>query len=155
MVSPALWREVVAGARTRLGLPTGTHNPSPREVEGEPQVSLPALARGGLTLRRKRPKRRRMAAERTEVPETTRPNARCAMAFVHDALASGRGLRVFPAQAVHTRECVALRAARRFTGENMVGTLGEAGAERAALPEGISVDQGTAFTSRSLGHWAY
>ena len=51
----------------------------------------------GLTLRRKRPKRRRMAVERTEVRKTTRSNERWAMDFVHDATASGRGLRVFAA----------------------------------------------------------
>lgn len=109
----------------------------------------------GLTLRRKRPKRRRMAVVRTEVPKSTRPNERWAMDFVQDASANGRGLRVFAAVDVHTRECVALRAARKFTGEDVAGILSEVGAERAALPEVISVDPGTEFTSKGLDHWAY
>ncbi len=109
----------------------------------------------GLTLRRKRPKRRRMAVVRAEVPKTTRPNGRWATEFGHDASASERGLRVFAAVDVHTRECMALRVARKFTGEDVAGILSEIGAERAALPEVISVDQGTEFTSKSLDHWAY
>ena len=37
----------------------------------------------------------------------------------------------------------------------MAEILAQAGAERAALPELISVDNGTEFTSKSLDHWAY
>ena len=57
----------------------------------------------GLTVRRKRPKRRRMAMERTEVRKTTRPKERWAMDFVHDATANGKGLRVAAVVDIHTR----------------------------------------------------
>ena len=109
----------------------------------------------GLSLRRKRPKRRRMAIQREEASKTTRPNERWAMDFIHDSLSNGGTVRVFAAVDVHTRECVALRAGRRFTGEDVAAILSNAGAERSALPDVISVDQGTEFTSKSLDHWAY
>jgi putative transposase len=96
-----------------------------------------------------------MAIQREEAPKTSHPNERWAMDFMHDALANGRTLRVFAAVDVHTRECVALRAGKTFKGEDVAGILSEAGAERTALPDVISVDQGTEFTSRSLDHWAY
>ena len=70
-----------------------------------------------------------------------------------DGLSGGRTLRVLTV--LDTRECVALKAGRSFKGEDVAGTLSEAGAARAALPEVISVDNGTEFTSRSLDHWAY
>ena len=109
----------------------------------------------GLSLRRKRPKRRRMAIQREETPKTTRPNERWAMDFMHDSLANGGTVRVFAAVDVHTRECVALRAGKGFKGEDVAAILAEAAAERGALPDVISVDQGTEFTSKSLDHWAY
>ena len=74
---------------------------------------------------------------------------------MHDSLATGGTVRVFATVGVHTRKYVALRAARRFTGEDVAAILSDAGAERSALPDVISVDQGTEFTSKSLDHWAY
>ena len=109
----------------------------------------------GLSLRRKRPRRRRMAIQREEAPKTTRPNERWAMDFMHDSLSNEGRVRVVAAVDAHTRECVALRAGRGFKGEDVAAILSEAAAERAALPDVISVDQGTEFTSKSLDHWAY
>jgi putative transposase len=82
-------------------------------------------------------------------------NERWAMDFVHDTLSGGQTVRVLAVLDVHTRECVALRAGSGFKGEDVAETLREAGASRAALPEVVSVDNGTEFTSRSLDHWAY
>ena len=53
-------------------------------------------------------------------------------------------------------ECVALRAGRGFRGDDVVRILTEACKQRGGvLPEVISVDNGTEFTSRALDHWAY
>lgn len=95
------------------------------------------------------------AVERAETAPVTRANERWAMDFMHDSLANGQTMRVFTAVDVHARECVALRAGKGFRGEDVAAILSEAGAERAALPAVISVDQGTEFTSKSLDHWAY
>lgn len=109
----------------------------------------------GLCLRRRRPRRRRSAVRRQRTPLPGRPNERWAMDFVHDTLSGGRTLRVLAVLDVHTRECVALRAGCGFKGEDVAAILSEVGAERSALPELISVDNGTEFTSKSLDHWAY
>ena len=44
----------------------------------------------GLTLRRKRPQRRRSAARREQRSAPMRPNERWAMDFVHDTLSGGQ-----------------------------------------------------------------
>ena len=77
------------------------------------------------------------------------------MDFVHDTLSGGQTVRVLAVIDVHTRECLALRAGRGFKGEDVAQVLSGAGAKRAALPEVISVDNGTEFTSKTLDHWAY
>ena len=110
---------------------------------------------GGLTLRRKRPRRRRSATRREQRPITTRPNQRWAMDFVHDTLSGGQTVRVLAVIDVHTRECIVLQSGRGFRGEQVAAILADAGAERAALPDLISVDNGTEFTSKALDLWAY
>lgn len=110
----------------------------------------------GLTLRQKRPKRRRSAVRRERpVVKADRPNERWAMDFMHDTLSGGRSMRVLTVLDVHSRECVALVTGKRFTGHDVAAVLSEAGAVRSALPAVISVDNGTEFTSKSLDHWAY
>ncbi len=109
----------------------------------------------GLSLRRKKPRRRKSAVRR-QVPERPkRPNERWAMDFMHDTLADGRTLRVLTVLDVYSRECVALVAGRGFSGKDVGKILTKAGKERDGLPEMISVDNGTEFTSKALDHWAY
>lgn len=79
----------------------------------------------GLTLRRKRPKRRRSAVRREQKPLPTGPNERWAMDFVHDTLTGGRTVRIFAAVDVFTRECVALRADVGFSGAGVAEVLSE------------------------------
>ena len=110
----------------------------------------------GLVLCRKRPKRRRSAAIREQSCAPSRANERWAMDFVHDTLSGGGRMRVLAVIDVYTRECVALRAGRGFRGDDVVRILTEACKQRGGvLPEVISVDNGTEFTSRALDHWAY
>jgi len=109
----------------------------------------------GLVLRRKRPKRRRSAVQRECPAAPSAVNQRWAMDFVHDTLSGGRTIRVLAVIDVFSRECVALRAAPGFRGEDVASILGDAKAERGTLPPVVSVDNGTEFTSKSLDHWAY
>jgi len=109
----------------------------------------------GLVLRRKRPKRRRAAVQRERPVAPSKVNQRWKMDFVHDTLSRGRTIRVLAVIDVFSRECVALRAASGFRGEDVAKVLSEAKAERGTLPPVISVDNGTEFTSKSLDHWAY
>jgi putative transposase len=108
----------------------------------------------GLSLRRKRPKRRRAVVARQERPAGRIPNERWTMDFMSDALADGRKLRVLTVLDTCTRECVALEAGVGFRGTNVAEVLTHAGIRR-GLPAVITVDHGTEFTSRALDHWAY
>ena len=109
----------------------------------------------GLSLRRRKPRRRKSAVRRQVPAMPGRPNERWAMDFMHDTVADGRALRVLTVLDVYSRECVALVAGRGFSGKDVGRVLTEAGKERGGLPEVISVDNGTEFTSKALDHWAY
>lgn len=108
----------------------------------------------GLSLRRKKPKRRRAAQPRQERPAATLPNERWSMDFMSDALADGRKLRVLTVLDTCTRECVALEVATSFRGSDVAQVLTRVGIQR-GLPRTITVDNGTEFTSKALDHWAY
>jgi putative transposase len=108
----------------------------------------------GLQLRVKRPRRRRSAVARGPRVVPTTANQVWAMDFVHDTLADGRAIRVLTLIDSHTRECLSLAAAARFTGDDVVRVVGAVGALR-GLPARITVDNGTEFTSKALDAWAY
>jgi len=77
------------------------------------------------------------------------------MDFVHDVLADGRTIRILAVVDVFSRECVALVAKTSFRAEDVCRILSEAGERRGKLPECITVDNGSEFTSKALDHWAY
>jgi putative transposase len=108
----------------------------------------------GLTLTRKRPKRAKSAVVRTQTPAVQAVNEAWAMDFVHDQLADGRGFKVLTVVDAFTRECLALAARRTFTGADVAAVLSAAG-EGGALPQRMTCDNGSEFTSRALDHWAY
>jgi putative transposase len=108
----------------------------------------------GLSLRRKRPKRRRAVQPRQERPAGRLPNERWSMDFMSDALADGRKLRVLTVLDTCTRECVALEVGTTFRGSDVASVLTRVGVQR-GLPTTITVDNGTEFTSKALDHWAY
>ena len=108
-----------------------------------------------LALKRRRPKRRKSAAPREVRPLVSRANERWAMDFVHDVLADGRTIRILAVVDVFSRECVALVAKTSFRAEDVCRILSEAGERRGKLPECITVDNGSEFTSKALDHWAY
>lgn len=117
-----------------------------------------------LTVRRRR---RRAATVRQPRAEVVQPNERgpqrasagvaqrWAMDFMYDVLATGQTVRVFTLVDVYARECVALAVARSFSGADVARLLSEAGERVGALPAIIQCDNGTAFTSTALDHWAY
>jgi putative transposase len=108
----------------------------------------------GLTLRRRKPKRRRSAVARSLPSPVSAPNQRWAMDFMQDALADGRRIRVLTMVDVFTRECVVLEARARFSAEDVARVLDRLKLRR-GLPEAIQCDQGTEFTSMVLDQWAY
>ena len=73
----------------------------------------------GLTLKRKKPKRRRSAVRRERSTPAASVNERWAMDFVHDTLSNSRTVRVLTVLDVYSRECVALEAGVGFRGEDV------------------------------------
>lgn len=108
----------------------------------------------GLTLKRRRPKRRKSAVQREARPKLGAINERWAMDFIHDTLASGASIRILSIVDAFSRECLALVPKPRFRGEDVAEVLAGLREER-GLPTVISVDNGTEFTSRAMDHWAY
>ena len=108
----------------------------------------------GLQLKPRR-RRRRAATVRQPRSVVAEPNARWAMDFMHDVLATNERVRVFTLIDVYTRECVALEVARSFSGSDVARMLTDAGERCKGLPPVIQCDNGTEFTSVALDHWAY
>ena len=108
----------------------------------------------GLQLK-PRKRRRRAATLRQPRAVVGAPNERWAMDFMHDVLATGQRVRVFTLVDVYSRECVALEVARSFSGTDVARLLSDAGDRAGTLPPIIQCDNGTAFTSTALDHWAY
>jgi len=108
----------------------------------------------GLSIRRKRPKRRRSAVARQPRVAVTRPNERWSMDFMSDALAHGQKFRVLTLVDAYTRECLALEAGAHLRGQDVATVLTRVACTR-GVPRTINVDNGPEFTSRALDHWAY
>jgi putative transposase len=102
-----------------------------------------------------RVRRRRASTERQLRAVVSRANVRWAMDFMHDVLATSQAVRVFTLVDVYSRECVALAAARSFSGADVARLLSDAGERVGTLPATIRCDNGTEFTSKARDHWAY
>jgi putative transposase len=103
----------------------------------------------GLKLRRLKKKRLIRTPAASHV---IRRNQEWAVDFVHDTLATGRGIRVLAVVDTFTRECVSLEVDSSMSGQRVTRTL-EAVVERRGLPESIRCDNGPEFTSRSFIGW--
>ena len=104
-----------------------------------------------------RTKQRRKLARRQRAMTTdlaVRANQCWSMDFVSDKLADWRSFRILTVIDQFTRECVALEADRSMTGRKVTEVLERAGIERGALPESITVDNGSEFSGRALEAWA-
>jgi putative transposase len=104
----------------------------------------------GLAVRRKA--RKRLVRVGSPRPALTGANQEWALDFVHDAVASGRSIRVLTVEDEYTRECPALEvdtsmASRRVTRvlEAIIAELGQ--------PLAIRCDNGPEFTSRHFLAW--
>ena len=104
-----------------------------------------------------KPRRRRRRSSTVRAPRAAvvGPHERWAMDFMHDVLATGQHVRVFTLVDVYSRECVALEVAKSFSGADVARLLSDAGERTGGLPPIIQCDNGTAFTSTALDHWAY
>jgi putative transposase len=109
----------------------------------------------GLTMRRKRPKRRFVSSTvRQTRPAVESVNECWSMDFVADQLVDGRRIRVLTIVDNFTRESLDLYAAQNIKGDDVVDVLDGIVAHR-GKPSRIQVDNGSEFTSRSMDLWAY
>jgi putative transposase len=108
----------------------------------------------GLQVRMRARRRKRISLHRGPVPTATAGGQYWAMDFVHDQLAGGRTFRVLTVIDKWHRQCVALHADFRLTGDSVVDAMNTIALER-DLPVAITVDHGTEFTSKALDEWCY
>lgn len=109
----------------------------------------------GLTMRRKRSKRRaRSAVMREQFPGAAAPDERWGMDFVHDQLSTGRSIRCFTIVDHFSRDSPAIEVAERLGAEDVVRTL-ERLRLRGRKPRVITCDNGSEFCSKLLDQWAY
>ena len=103
-----------------------------------------------------RTRKRKERAQRQRVAQGSamRPDQKWSMDFVAQRLPDGRWIRVLTVVDQYTRECVALVADNSLSGEKVATALDKALLLR-NVPESITVDNGTEFTSKALDHWAY
>lgn len=108
----------------------------------------------GLTLRRKRHRKRKAGARMTYLPPVTRPNERWAMDFVSDSIAGGRRFRVLSIVDHFTRECPWLEVDTSLPSARVIRVL-EQLIEVRGKPEMIVVDNGPEFISIAMDRWAF
>ena len=104
----------------------------------------------GLAVRRKA--RKRLARAGVPRPALTAPNQEWALDFVHDAMASGRAIRVLSVVDECTRECLKLEVDTSFASRRVTRAL-EAIIEQRKKPLAIRCDNGPEFTSRHFLAW--
>ena len=107
----------------------------------------------GLSMRRKRPRRRRTAAARRERPDVRSRDDTWAMDFMSDELFDGRRFRLLTIVDLFTRESLAVVAGQHLGGDRVGAALDTLRAV-GRRPGRIRVDNGPEFTSRALDHWA-
>ncbi len=104
----------------------------------------------GLAVRRKA--RKRLVRAGVPRPALTAPNQEWALDFVHDAMASGRAIRVLSVVDECTRECLKLEVDTSFASRRVTRAL-EAIIEERKKPLAIRCDNGPEFTSRHFLAW--
>lgn len=105
----------------------------------------------GLSIRRK--KRKHCIRTSSPLRQHTAANQEWALDFVHDAIATGRAIRVLSVVDAYTRECLALEVDTSFASRRLTRVLEGIIAERGA-PKWIRCDNGPEMTSRHFLAWS-
>ena len=109
--------------------------------------------REGLMVRTKG-RKKRASQVRVPLDKATQMNQRWGMDFIMDRLEDGRYFRVLTLVDQFSRECLCLAADFSLSGKKVAEALEEVGEDR-PLPQSITVDNGSEFSSRALDAWAY
>ena len=104
----------------------------------------------GLAIRRK--KRKHCVREGRPLVARSAANQEWGLDFVHDAVESGRTIRVLSVVDAYTRECLALEVDTSFASRRVTRVLDEIVAER-GQPLAIRCDNGPELTSRHFLAW--
>jgi putative transposase len=104
----------------------------------------------GLSVKRNR--RKKLVRVGVSQPVLTAPNDEWSLDFVHDALASGRNVRVLSIVDNFTRECLALEVDTSFASQRVTRILGSV-IERRGVPKALRMDNGPELTSRHFLAW--
>lgn len=103
---------------------------------------------------RQRPHRKRAVGLRLEKAPLREPNGCWSLDFVHDALNSGRKIRVLTIVDECTRECLHMSVDTGMSGNKVRRALDVLIAQR-GTPGMIRSDNGTEFTSHAIVQWAH
>jgi len=108
----------------------------------------------GLPLRRKLPRRRKMAVTRQERFRPNAPGQAWAMDFVSDQLVRGQRFRALTIVDVFTREALAIEIGIRLRAEHVIAVCNRMALQNGP-PKRVFVDNGSEFTGRLFDLWAY
>ncbi len=108
----------------------------------------------GLTLRSKRPRRRKMVVHREARCMPKQPNEAWSLDFVHDQLGNGTKFRALTVVDIFSREGLAIEIGQRLKGEHVVEVLNQLVRQRGA-PKYLFADNGAEFTGQLVDLWAY
>lgn len=108
----------------------------------------------GLQLRMRVRRRKHMCLHRGAVVKAERHHQRLSMDFVHDQLFDGRPFRILTVIDQWSREAVIVEPRFSFRGQDVADLL-ESWVKQHGIPETITVDHGTEFTSKALEAWAW
>ena len=103
-----------------------------------------------------RTKRRKkiVSKRRSSLPRAKRINKIWSMDFVHDELVSGEKFRMLTIVDNFSRESVKIEVGMRLKSKDVIRSLEYLKITR-GLPEFITVDNGSEFTSKEMDQWAY
>jgi putative transposase len=108
----------------------------------------------GLTLRSKRPRRRKMVVHREARCHPKRLNEAWSLDFIHDLLSNAQKFRALTVVDVFSREALAIEVGQRLRGEHVVEVLNSLVRQRGALKY-LFADNGAEFTGHLVDLWAY
>jgi len=109
----------------------------------------------GMSLRRKRPRRRVAAAHREAMPSPGKINQCWSMDFVADSLFDGRQIRALTIVDNFSRQSLAIQVGHSIKGHQVVGVMESLRLFAGLKPQRIKVDNGSEFISKVMDKWAY
>jgi len=107
----------------------------------------------GLQVGRRKRKRHRLARVH-EIFESSKPNRRWSMDFVHDATWKGRRMRMLAVVDDHTKRCLWIEVDTSISGHRVSRILDNL-VELHGRPERIHTDNGPEFAGMALDQWSY